>query len=262
MQLFHRFYWQRHWHQDSLSQRSHNASRTYQVKRIVPYCTNKLKICTKAIATRHPVGDTETDDGLSALLSLRFYLCRETTSSCKQNFVIVFFSVYSKILLCIEWNELQWICVYSYFRCNVWDFSPTREFLFAFSVFFVFVPKMNASVIWHSCAHVRRAFYSSVELVVVGIRHLNSLFRPKQQPECVSCIQMNCYWCDCTCFHFISFSSIFFCYLYERWQQGAHINPAVTFGMAVMGAISPLRAAMYIIGHCGGGIAGAALLYG
>lgn len=45
-------------------------------------------------------------------------------------------------------------------------------------------------------------------------------------------------------------------------QQGAHINPAVTFGMAVMGAISPLRAAMYIIGHCGGGIAGAALLYG
>lgn len=46
------------------------------------------------------------------------------------------------------------------------------------------------------------------------------------------------------------------------WQQGAHINPAVTFGMAVMGAISPLRAIMYIIGHCGGGIAGAALLYG
>lgn len=43
---------------------------------------------------------------------------------------------------------------------------------------------------------------------------------------------------------------------------GAHINPAVTFGMAVIGAISPLRAAMYITAHCGGGIAGAALLYG
>lgn len=44
--------------------------------------------------------------------------------------------------------------------------------------------------------------------------------------------------------------------------KGAHINPAVTFGMVVIGAISPLRAAMYITAHCGGGIAGAALLYG
>lgn len=43
---------------------------------------------------------------------------------------------------------------------------------------------------------------------------------------------------------------------------GAHINPAVTFGMAIIGAVSPLRAAMYITAQCGGGIAGAALLYG
>lgn len=44
--------------------------------------------------------------------------------------------------------------------------------------------------------------------------------------------------------------------------KGAHINPAVTFGLAVIGAISPLRAMMYITAHCGGGIAGAFLLYG
>ena len=43
---------------------------------------------------------------------------------------------------------------------------------------------------------------------------------------------------------------------------GAHINPSITMGMAVIRAISPLRAAMYITAQCGGGIAGAALLYG
>lgn len=43
---------------------------------------------------------------------------------------------------------------------------------------------------------------------------------------------------------------------------GAHINPSITLGMAVIRAISPLRAAMYITAQCGGGIAGAALLYG
>lgn len=51
-------------------------------------------------------------------------------------------------------------------------------------------------------------------------------------------------------------NSFFSCYL------GAHINPAITLGMAVIRAISPLRAAMYITAQCGGGIAGAALLYG
>ncbi|KAJ6648195.1 Neurogenic protein big brain [Pseudolycoriella hygida] len=44
--------------------------------------------------------------------------------------------------------------------------------------------------------------------------------------------------------------------------SGAHINPSITMGMAVIRAISPLRAAMYITAQCGGGIAGAALLYG
>lgn len=52
---------------------------------------------------------------------------------------------------------------------------------------------------------------------------------------------------------------------YLKWKYfslGAHINPSITLGMAVIRAISPLRAAMYITAQCGGGIAGAALLYG
>lgn len=44
--------------------------------------------------------------------------------------------------------------------------------------------------------------------------------------------------------------------------SGAHINPAVTFASCIIRALSPLRAAMYITAQCGGGIAGAALLYG
>lgn len=44
--------------------------------------------------------------------------------------------------------------------------------------------------------------------------------------------------------------------------SGAHVNPAVTLAMAVVRNVSPLRAAMYITAQCGGGIAGAALLYG
>lgn len=48
----------------------------------------------------------------------------------------------------------------------------------------------------------------------------------------------------------------------NTFSLGAHINPSITLGMAVIRAISPLRAAMYITAQCGGGIAGAALLYG
>ncbi|XP_018792524.1 PREDICTED: neurogenic protein big brain [Bactrocera latifrons] len=44
--------------------------------------------------------------------------------------------------------------------------------------------------------------------------------------------------------------------------SGAHINPAVTLAACIIRAISPIRAAMYITAQCGGGIAGAALLYG
>lgn len=44
--------------------------------------------------------------------------------------------------------------------------------------------------------------------------------------------------------------------------SGAHVNPAVTVAMAVTRHVSPLRAAMYVTAQCGGGIAGAALLYG
>lgn len=43
---------------------------------------------------------------------------------------------------------------------------------------------------------------------------------------------------------------------------GAHANPAVTAAMAVTRNITPLRSFMFITAQCGGGIAGAALLYG
>ncbi|KAL7040605.1 hypothetical protein ACKWTF_000455 [Chironomus riparius] len=44
--------------------------------------------------------------------------------------------------------------------------------------------------------------------------------------------------------------------------SGAHINPAVTLACFVTRLISPLRMTMYIAAQLGGGIAGAALLYG
>ncbi|XP_069704193.1 neurogenic protein big brain-like isoform X2 [Periplaneta americana] len=44
--------------------------------------------------------------------------------------------------------------------------------------------------------------------------------------------------------------------------SGAHVNPAVTVAMAVTRNITPLRALMFVTAQCGGGIAGAALLYG
>ncbi|XP_063701985.1 neurogenic protein big brain [Culicoides brevitarsis] len=43
--------------------------------------------------------------------------------------------------------------------------------------------------------------------------------------------------------------------------SGANINPAITLALAVTRNISPIRAALYITAQCGGGIAGAALLY-
>lgn len=48
----------------------------------------------------------------------------------------------------------------------------------------------------------------------------------------------------------------------SRPLPGAHINPAVTMALTVTRAITPLRTVMYITAQCGGGIAGAALLYG
>lgn len=44
--------------------------------------------------------------------------------------------------------------------------------------------------------------------------------------------------------------------------SGGHVNPAVTVALACARRVSPLRAAMYILAQLGGGIAGAALLYG
>ncbi|KAK3865883.1 hypothetical protein Pmani_022715 [Petrolisthes manimaculis] len=44
--------------------------------------------------------------------------------------------------------------------------------------------------------------------------------------------------------------------------SGGHVNPAVTVSLAVTRRVSPLRAAMFILAQLGGGIAGAALLYG
>lgn len=44
--------------------------------------------------------------------------------------------------------------------------------------------------------------------------------------------------------------------------SGGHVNPAVTVSLAVTRHVSPLRAAMFVLAQLGGGIAGAALLYG
>lgn len=42
----------------------------------------------------------------------------------------------------------------------------------------------------------------------------------------------------------------------------AHLNPVVSLTMAVTCKITPLRALLYIVAQLGGGIAGAAVLYG
>ncbi|XP_066152864.1 neurogenic protein big brain [Euwallacea fornicatus] len=44
--------------------------------------------------------------------------------------------------------------------------------------------------------------------------------------------------------------------------SGAHVNPAVTIAMGAIKRISFLRTCMFMISQCGGGIAGAAFLYG
>uniref|UniRef100_A0A6P7HCJ4 Neurogenic protein big brain n=1 Tax=Diabrotica virgifera virgifera TaxID=50390 RepID=A0A6P7HCJ4_DIAVI len=44
--------------------------------------------------------------------------------------------------------------------------------------------------------------------------------------------------------------------------SGAHINPAVSLAMGVIKRISFLRTLLFIVAQCGGGIAGAAFLYG
>ncbi|XP_063976979.1 neurogenic protein big brain [Diachasmimorpha longicaudata] len=44
--------------------------------------------------------------------------------------------------------------------------------------------------------------------------------------------------------------------------SGGHVNPAVSIAFAFARKISPFRACLYIAAQCGGGIAGAAMLYG
>ncbi|KAK1124875.1 hypothetical protein K0M31_006227 [Melipona bicolor] len=44
--------------------------------------------------------------------------------------------------------------------------------------------------------------------------------------------------------------------------SGGHVNPAVSMSFALCRRISFLRAALYVAAQCGGGIAGAAMLYG
>ncbi|KAF7385495.1 neurogenic protein big brain [Vespula maculifrons] len=51
-------------------------------------------------------------------------------------------------------------------------------------------------------------------------------------------------------------------YLIFGHVSGAHVNPAVSISFSLCRRISPLRAALYIAAQCGGGIAGAAMLYG
>ncbi|KAK0161577.1 hypothetical protein PV327_010034 [Microctonus hyperodae] len=51
-------------------------------------------------------------------------------------------------------------------------------------------------------------------------------------------------------------------YLIFGHISGGHVNPAVSISFALSKKISPLRAALYLAAQCGGGIAGAAMLYG
>ncbi|KAJ8980596.1 hypothetical protein NQ317_018724 [Molorchus minor] len=44
--------------------------------------------------------------------------------------------------------------------------------------------------------------------------------------------------------------------------SGAHVNPSVSIAMGVIKRISFLRTLLFILAQCGGGIAGAAFLYG
>ena len=44
--------------------------------------------------------------------------------------------------------------------------------------------------------------------------------------------------------------------------SGGHANPAVTLGMMLAKSVSPLRAILYMCAQCGGGVAGAALVFG
>lgn len=52
------------------------------------------------------------------------------------------------------------------------------------------------------------------------------------------------------------------CNIFFYFSKGAHMNPAVTLALALTRQVTPLRAALFVAAHCGGGIAGAALLYG
>ncbi|XP_066595539.1 neurogenic protein big brain-like [Prorops nasuta] len=51
-------------------------------------------------------------------------------------------------------------------------------------------------------------------------------------------------------------------YLIFGHISGGHVNPAVSVSFAMSRRISALRAALYVAAQCGGGIAGAAMLYG
>ncbi|XP_034938556.1 neurogenic protein big brain [Chelonus insularis] len=51
-------------------------------------------------------------------------------------------------------------------------------------------------------------------------------------------------------------------YLIFGHISGGHVNPAVSLSYVFSRKISPLRSALYVAAQCGGGIAGAAMLYG
>jgi glycerol uptake facilitator-like aquaporin len=63
-------------------------------------------------------------------------------------------------------------------------------------------------------------------------------------------------------FLFVVFILNKFMILFVLLFTGAHINPAVSLAMLVTRRVSLLRGIMFIAAQCGGGIAGAALLYG
>lgn len=67
------------------------------------------------------------------------------------------------------------------------------------------------------------------------------------------------------CFGHISGKLFFFSFFFmliKLFVTGAHINPAVTLAMVITKRLTFVRSTMFIIAQCGGGIAGAAFIYG
>lgn len=51
------------------------------------------------------------------------------------------------------------------------------------------------------------------------------------------------------------FKVIFFCFIFS----GAHLNPSVTFAALLAGAVTPVKASLYMVAQMVGGLVGAGL---